>query len=237
MLVNDIEIGVEHKPIKNIHLAVYPPDGRVHISAPLETSDVLLKSYVMRKMAWIIEKREVLTSYARQEPREYVSGEAHYYLGALYRLKVTRSNIALQHVERNGDYLEVFVRESANKEHIENVLFEWYREQLKPIIANFIEKWSSVLKIAPNDWEVRLMTSKWGSCTRNNKRLLFNLQLAKKPIECLEYVILHELAHLKIKGHNKEFVALLDKYMPYWRDTRKLLNELKLDYMEDNNDG
>ncbi|MBQ3657086.1 MAG: M48 family metallopeptidase [Bacteroidales bacterium] len=225
MNVNGIDIQVERKPIKNIHLAVYPPDGRVHISAPEGYSDAQVRSYAMRKMAWIMEKQEVATSFERQSEREYVSGEAHYYFGALYRLKVVRTNTALQHVERNGDYLEVFVRENAKPEHIQNVLFEWYRAELKPHIENFIEKWRHNLGVSPESWEIRLMTSKWGSCTPKTKRLLFNLELAKKDLLCIEYIVVHEMAHLIERTHSDKFKLILDRNFPKWENIQKQLNE------------
>ena len=225
MNVNGIDIQIERKTIKNIHLSVYPPDGRVHISAPEDTSEAALKSYAMRKMAWIMQKQSLLTSYERQPQREYVSGEAHYYFGSLYRLKVIRDNAVLQHVERNGDYLEVYVKERAESQHIENVLFEWYRTELKPVVEKFINKWSMILDIMPLSYEIRLMTSQWGSCTPKSKRLLFNLQLAKKPINCIEYVVVHEMAHLIERTHSQKFRLILSRNIPNWEMLQKQLNE------------
>ena len=228
MNVNGIDIQIERKTIKNIHLSVYPPDGRVHISAPEDTSEAALKSYAMRKMAWIMQKQSLLTSYERQPKREYVSGEAHYYFGSLYRLKVIRDNAVLQHVERNGDYLEVYVKERAESQHIENVLFEWYRTELKPVVEKFINKWSEILDIMPLSYEIRLMTSQWGSCTPKSKRLLFNLQLAKKPINCIEYVVVHEMAHLIERTHSQKFRLILSRNIPNWEMLQKQLNEFPL---------
>lgn len=228
MNVNGIDIQIELKTIKNIHLSVYPPDGRVHISAPEDTSEAALKSYAMRKMAWIMQKQSLLTSYERQPQREYVSGEAHYYFGSLYRLKVIRDNAVLQHVERNGDYLEVYVKERAESQHIENVLFEWYRSELKPVVEKFINKWSMILDIMPLSYEIRLMTSQWGSCTPKSKRLLFNLQLAKKPINCIEYVVVHEMAHLIERTHSQKFRLILSRNIPNWEMLQKQLNEFPL---------
>jgi len=228
MNVNGIDIQIERKTIKNIHLSVYPPDGRVHISAPEDTSEAALKSYAMRKMAWIMQKQSLLTSYERQPQREYVSGEAHYYFGSLYRLKVIRDNAVLQHVERNGDYLEVYVKERAESQHIENVLFEWYRSELKPVVEKFINKWSMILDIMPLSYEIRLMTSQWGSCTPKSKRLLFNLQLAKKPINCIEYVVVHEMAHLIERTHSQKFRLILSRNIPNWEMLQKQLNEFPL---------
>ena len=137
----------------------------------------------------------------------------------------------------SGNEAILTVRKESTAKQREAFVNEWYRALLKEKIEIYLPKWEKITGLYCDSWQTKYMTTRWGTCNTNSRKIWFNLQLAKKPIECLEYVILHELAHLKIKGHNKEFVALLDKYMPYWRDTRKLLNELKLDYMEDNNDG
>ena len=134
-------------------------------------------------------------------------------------------------------YNDVDAPEFTTEQYASMALDELDRMLLKEKIEIYLPKWENITGLHCDSWQTKYMTTRWGTCNTNSRKIWFNLQLAKKPIECLEYVILHELAHLKIKGHNKEFVALLDKYMPYWRDTRKLLNELKLDYMEDNNDG
>lgn len=228
MKVNDINIEVEKKAIKNMHLSVYPPDGHVHVSAPIDMSETLIKSYVLRKMAWIIAKRKEMTSYIREENREYVSGEAHYFLGNLYRLKVIRTNTEIQHVVRDGDYLQIFVRDNAKPKHIENVLYEWYREELKQIVDDYVKKWTKILDVNPQGWEIRLMSSKWGSCTRKTKRLLFNLQLAKKPLICIEYIVLHEMTHLIEPTHSNKFKLILDRHLPNWEEIQKQLNELPI---------
>jgi len=228
MQIGQLNINVDRKAIKNLHLSVYPPDGHVHVSAPVDMSDTLIKSYVLRKMAWIIAKRKEMNSYIREEKREYVSGEAHFYLGNLYRLKVVRTNTGSQHVVRDGDYLQIFVRDNAQSKHIENVLHEWYREELKQVVEGYVKKWSEILDVTPQGWEIRVMTSKWGSCTRKTKRLLFNLQLAKKPLVCIEYIVLHEMSHLIEPTHSSKFKLILDRHLPNWEEIQKQLNELPI---------
>ena len=179
LTVNNVEIQVERKPIKNLHLSVYPSDGRVHVSAPLLYSDERIQLYINKKWAWITAKRAALTSFNIQSPREYVSGEAHYFMGQLYRLKVERDGRFPQHVEIVGDYITVTVRPQAEPQHIEGVLYAWYKEQLTPVISGMVEKYSEKLGVAPDHWEVRKMAARWGSCSTTKKKILFNIELAK----------------------------------------------------------
>lgn len=228
MEVNNIHIDIERKPIKHIHLAVYPPDGRVHASVPEEYSNERIRLYIIQKMSWILEKQATLTSYERQSPRDFVSGEAHYYKGDLYRLKVVRDNKIIQHAEIEGDYLVVYVREAAQKQHIENVVNEWYREQLRPIVADFIGKWTQILSVAPKSWEIQHLKTEWGSCKKSTGRILINLELAKKPLRGIEYVVAHEMIHLIERTHTDRFRMLLDRHLPSWQDIQKELNEFPL---------
>lgn len=228
MTVNGIDIDIERKPIKSIHLSVYPPEGRVHVSSPMEYGDERIRLYAMQKMAWIKEKRASLSSYVRQSPREFVSGEAHYYKGDLYRLKIIRDNKVLQHVEINGDYLIVYARQTAEQHHIENIINEWYRSELRPIVADFIDKWSIILGVHPTTWEIQQLTTEWGSCQHAKGTMLINLQLAKKPLRCIEYVVAHEMAHLIERTHTDKFRAILDSHLPNWSEIQKELNEFPL---------
>ena len=187
LTVNNVEIQVERKPIKNLHLSVYPPDGRVHVSAPLLYSDERIQLYINKKWAWITAKRAALTSFNIQSPREYVSGEAHYFMGQLYTLKVERDGRFPQHVEIVGDYITVTVRPQAEPQHIESVLYAWYKEQLTPVISGMVEKYSEKLGVAPDHWEVRKMAARWGSCSTTKKKILFNIELAKNLVLYLAY--------------------------------------------------
>lgn len=228
LIVNNVEIQVERKPIKNLHLSVYPPDGRVHVSAPEAYTDERIRLYINKKWSWITAKRAAMTSFNIQPQREYVSGEAHYFMGQLYRLKVERDGRFPQHVEIVGDYLTVTVRPQAEPQHIEGVLYAWYKEQLTPVISGMVEKYSEKLGVAPDHWEVRKMAARWGSCSNAKKKILFNIELAKKPKNCIEYVVLHEMAHLLSRTHSKAFRKILDMNLPNWGQIKEELNEFPL---------
>jgi len=228
MKVNDIEIEVERKPIKNLHLAVYPPDGRVHVSAPEGYSDEQIQLFVLKKWVWITQKRQQTTSYSIQDEREYVSGEAHYFKGELYRLKVIRDNTCSHHVELQGDYINVYVYERTTKENIANLLWFWYKEQLIPTITQFVSKWEQILNVKVSDWTIQQMTSSWGKCHKNTGKVMFNLQLAKKPLNCIEYVVAHELTHLIEQNHTDKFRNILGTYLPGWQTIKEQLNEFPL---------
>ncbi|MCR5037523.1 MAG: M48 family metallopeptidase [Bacteroidales bacterium] len=226
--INNIDIQVERKPIKNLHLSVYPPDGRVHVSAPEEYTDEKIKLYINKKWAWITEKRAAMTSFNIQSAREYISGEAHYFMGQLYRLKVVRDGRFPQHVEIEGDYIKVTVRPQAEPQHIEGVLYAWYKEQLTPVISGMVDKYIEMLGVEPEHWEVRKMAARWGSCSMAKKKILFNIELAKKPKDCIEYVVLHEMAHLICRTHSKVFRKILDTNLPNWVNIKEDLNEFPL---------
>ena len=196
MLVNGIEIEIEHKPIKNLHLAVYPPNGRVHVSAPNEYTDEQIKLFILKKWVWITLKRKETMSYTIQDEREYISGEAHFFKGELYRLKVIRDKTCTHHVEIRGNYIIIYVSEHTSKENIANVLWTWYKEQLIPITERLVAKWEQILGVKATTWTIQQMQSSWGKCHKESGKIMFNLQLSKKPLNCIEYVIAHELTHL-----------------------------------------
>ncbi len=228
MNVNGLDIHVERKPIRHAYLAVYPPDGRVHMSVPLGFSDERVTMYVLQKWGWIERKRELMTSYVRQAEREYVSGEAHYFKGEKYRLRVNRTNAGAYTVEVNGDYIVVNVHQDTTKEHIRETLYRWYREQLTSILAQMIEKWEKIMDVRLRTWEIRRMTSRWGSCSKATRKALFNVELAKKSLDCIEYVVAHELTHLIERNHTDRFRRLMGTYLPSWRELQKKLNEFPI---------
>ncbi len=228
MRINDIDIEIERKPIKNLHLAVYPPDGRVHVSAPQSYTDEQINLFVLKKWVWLVQKRKETTSYTIQDKREYVSGEAHYYKGELYRLKVIRDNTCTFHVEIQGDYINVYVYERTTKANIANVLWNWYKEQITPTIEMFVAKWEKILNVKVTEWTIQQMTSSWGKCHKESGKIMFNLQLAKKPLNCIEYVVAHELTHLIEQNHTDKFRHILGTYLPGWQKIKEQLNEFPL---------
>ncbi len=225
MNINGIDIMVERKPIKHIHLSVYPPDGRVHISTPKATTDEQIRMFVLSKWVWLIEKRQAATAYQIQSPREYVSGEAHYYMGDLYRLRVDVTPGEVQHVSIEGDYIVVCCRQPEN---VKGLLNAWYRASLDEILLKLIRKWCGRLNLDMPHWEVVTMPNRWGSCNHASLHILFNLELAKKPLACIEYVVVHEMIHLIERTHTDRFFRLLDTHMPGWEKLKDELNEMPI---------
>lgn len=220
--VNGINIEVERKPIKHIHLSVYPPDGRVHISAPESIGEDRLRLFILSKWVWLMEKREKAVLYNIQPKRKYVSGEAHYYKGQLYRLKVNICSDEQPGVFIEGDYLVVKCRRCENAEPL---LTEWYRTRLKELIPPLLDRWCKRLVIELPSYEILQMVKRWGSCNQQARHTVFNLELAKKPIECIEYIVAHEVIHLVERTHTDRFFRLLDTYVPKWEKLKNDLNE------------
>lgn len=221
MRIDNIEIEVEFKPIKNTHLSVYPPDGRVHVSAPDYLSEEDVHSYVVSKWDWVLKQRREIAEMPRQTEREYVSGENHFLFGSRYRLKVVEITSGQSCIKLQGDIMLMQVRHQANRH---TLIQEYYRSQLKDYIAELLEKWSKKLELCDYTWQVKLMRTQWGSCTKKSRILLFNLELARVPKECIEYVVVHELTHLTVENHGKVFEAMMTARLPRWRSLRSQLN-------------
>lgn len=225
MNIDGLEIEVERKPIKNMHLSVYPPDGRVHLSVPDYLTEGDIRSYVISKWEWIRKQQDEIAAQARQTPREYVSGENHYYFGVRYRLRVSYVTSGANSVEVRGDTMTMRIRKDSTVERRAELMTEWYREQLKEYIGPLVERWAEKLEERDVTWQIKSMKTLWGSCNARRRSLLFNLELARVPKECIEYVVVHELTHLKIQNHSKVFEFLLGQQIPNWKSLRKKLNE------------
>ncbi len=229
--INGISIEIIKKNIKNMHLYVQPPDGRVQVSAPNHLSDESIFMFIRTKIWWIKKQQEKFKNQPRQTERQYVSGESFYVLGKQYYLQVEYGYKGNSLV-LSGDKAILTVRKESTPKQREAFVREWYREILKAEIKKYLPKWERKTRLYCDSWQTKYMTTRWGTCNTNTRKLWFNLQLAKKPIECIEYVILHELAHLQVKNHGSDFIAILDRYMPNWREIKKMLNEQILDYMD-----
>ncbi len=228
MVVAGIEIELVQKNIKNLHLAVYPPNGKVRLAAPLEVNKNTLELYVASKIPWIRRQQRKFASINRQSPRQFVNRESHYFLGKRYLLRVHETDHPYRFpkvVCKTKTYIDLYVKEGFTTEQKAELIKEWYREQLKVILAELIPKWEAILHVKANQVKVQSMKTKWGSCNTENGNVLFNIELAKKPIECIEYVVLHELLHLIERNHNDVFKAYLDKYLPGWSSIKAQLNE------------
>jgi len=221
MIIDNINIEVEFKHIKNTHLSVYPPDGRVHVSAPDYLSEEDVRSYVISKWDWVIKQRHEIAEMPRQTEREYVSGENHFLFGNRYRLKVEEISTGQSCISIHGDVMLMQVRRQANRH---TLIQEYYRTQLKEHIESLVEKWSKKLDLSDFTWQIKHMRTQWGSCTKKSRILLFNLELARVPKECIEYVVVHELTHLTIENHSKVFEAMMTIRLPRWRSLRTKLN-------------
>lgn len=223
--VSDIFAEVEWKDIKNIHLTIYPPDARVHISAPVSMTEEAIRFFLIEKTPWIRLRISQILEQKRQTPREYVSGENHYFKGHRYRLKVVYYNGPAKVELQGNEFLVLYVRKWTSEERRAEILKEWYRSELKELLPNLIEKWEGRLGVKSNKWEVKQMKTLWGSCNHRTRNMIFNLELMKKPLHCIEYIVVHELLHIKVRLHNEEYTALLTRYFPNWQQIKDELNE------------
>jgi len=226
--IGGLSVAVVRKRIKNLHVGVYPPEGRVRVAAPLALSEEAVRLAVIQKSSWIKRQQARFRAQRRQSRREFVSGESHYFLGRRYRLNVIYqagpSRVALHRLGR----IDLIVSPQSDAAHRERVFFSWYREQLSAMCERMIERWADELGVEIAQWSIKQMKTKWGSCNVDARRIWLNLQLAKKPVHSLEYVIVHELAHLRARRHDEKFIALMDQHMPAWRSYRDELEEAPL---------
>ena len=222
--VSGLVVHIVRKDIKNLHLGVYPPNGRVRVAVPLSVSDEAVRLAVVGKLAWIKKRRATFLSQARQSEREMVSGESHYFLGRRYRLRVVIVDGPARIILRNRTTLELQVRRDIDAKGRERILHRWYRNQLRDLVPPLLDKWEKILEVKPATWGIKKMKTKWGACNPDNHRIWLNLELIKKPIQCIEYLIVHELVHLITRHHDTSFTMILDKHLPQWRLQRDELN-------------
>jgi predicted metal-dependent hydrolase len=218
-------VDVVRKDIKNVHLSVHPPTGRVRIAAPKAMSFESIRLFAIAKINWIRRHQCKLQAQDREPPREYLSREGHYVWGRRVLLKLEETQ-ASPEVELRHTTLVVRVRDISAVAIKEASVARWYRQQLKSEIPALIELWAPRLGVRVNGFFVQQMKTKWGSCNPRAGTIRLNTELAKKPRGCLEYVVVHELAHLVDPRHGKRFVATMDRFMPHWREIREMLNRL-----------
>jgi predicted metal-dependent hydrolase len=223
--VSGLAVEVVRKDIKNLHLGVYPPAGRVRVAAPLALSDDAVRLAVIDRLGWIKRQKRLFAKQPRQSPREMVSGESHYFMGRRYRLRVHETDGAARVAIRGLRMIDLFVRPGTTTEQRETVLLNWYRAELKALIPPLLEKWQPVLRVKVRDWGVKKMKTKWGTCSVDARRIWINLELAKKPLRCLEYIVVHEMVHLLERKHGDRFTALMDRYLPDWPSRRTELQQ------------
>jgi predicted metal-dependent hydrolase len=227
--VSGIEVDVVQKDIKNIHLAVYPPTGRVRVSSPISTKKESLRLLVISKLGWIRKHIINMENQVREPKRKYIQGESHWFAGKRYLLNIIEDSPVTKVELRNKRYLDIYTNKKDDMLRREQITEDFYRSQLKLQIPDLISKWEKKLDVKVEFCGVRKMKSKWGSCNPDTKRIWLNLELGKKPTHCLEYIVLHEMIHLLERHHNARFRAMLDNYMPNWRSIKHELNAVVLE--------
>lgn len=231
MMLADIPVEVLRKDIKNIHLSVYPPSGKVRISAPQAMRAESIRCFALSRLDWIRKQQQKFNEQPRETPREYLDRESHYVWGKRRLLRIVEKEappvIQLQHKS-----LVMQVRPGTGTEKKQTLLDDWYRKELKAVLPGMIASWEKKIGVAVSEFGVKKMKTRWGTCNPQAKRIWINLELAKKPKECLEYIVVHEMIHLLEPTHNYHFVILMNSFMPQWKHYRDMLNRLPVRHEE-----
>ncbi|MCE5254331.1 MAG: M48 family metallopeptidase [Actinomycetia bacterium] len=231
MQVAGINVDVIYKNIKNLHIGVYPPFGRVRVAAPERLTEEAIRLAIVQRLAWIKKQQDKLRSAERQSAREMVSGESHYVWGSRLRLEIIEQPGRAK-IETSGSKLRLSAPPGTELDQRRRVLDAWYRKRIKAVIPGLIEKWEPIVGKEVTCWTVRRMKTKWGSCNPKSGRISLNLELAKKHPGCLEYILVHEMTHLHERKHGDRFTALMDDYLPNWRALRDQLGHTPLAHEE-----
>lgn len=222
--IGSLEVEVKFKPIKNLHLSVHPPNGRVTVSSPEFFDLEKIKVYLTTKLGWIKREQKKIAEQEREGEKLMVTRESHYFLGKRYLLKVTEAKKAS--VKVHHQVIELFSPAHYTGEQKQKQLNNWYRQELNTVLGKLLTYHLRIMNLTVDTFSIRKMKTKWGSCNDEKSTLNFNIELIKKPIECIEYIVVHELVHLIERNHNKNFIILMDRYLPNWRTQKKILNEL-----------
>lgn len=225
--IGELTLDLQRKGIKNLHINVLPPDGRVRVSAPASLSDTAIRVAVVRRLAWIRQQQAAFAVQLRQSERKMCSGETHYLWGRGYRLDVIPTE-GTYSVKLQGGWIRMQVPAHLDAARREELLLNWYRQLLRQRLPDLIAKWQEALKVIPSFVGIKRMKTKWGSCNIETARIWLNLELVKKPPECLEFIVVHELVHLHERKHNERFMSLMDLHLPNWREHREKLNKMPL---------
>lgn len=225
--LGDLQIKVRRKAIKNVHLSAHPPTGRVTISAPERMSLERIRIFAISKLDWIKRQQRVLRQQPREAPRDYIERESHYVWGRRYLLTLKEAD-AEPAVELHPRRLILRVRPGAEADKRQAVLDRWYRDLIRAEVPALIAKWQPILGVEVEKFFVCRMKTKWGSCNPGRRNIRLNTELAKKPKECLEYIVVHEMVHLLEPNHGPGFQALMNRHLSGWKSARSLLNQLPL---------
>lgn len=229
--LGDIIIDIVQKDIKNLHLSVYPPAGNVKIAAPSRMSMDTIRIYALSKIGWIRKQQAKFTNQQRSAPKEYINRESHYYLGKRYLLRIVHEDCPPS-VTLNRNTIILTVRPEADMAKRMQVLEQWYRDRLKEQVRTLINKWEKKMDVKVLEFGVKKMKTKWGTCNASAQRIWLNLELAKKPPLCLEYIVVHEMVHLLERNHNDRFTNYMDNFLPEWRHYREELNRLPISHVD-----
>jgi predicted metal-dependent hydrolase len=230
MEVSGMSVQVVRKDIKNLHLAVYPPDGSIRVAAPFRLKDDAIRLAVISRLGWIKRRKAGFEQQERQSERQMVTGETHYVQGRRYRLGVIEGRGASSIRIRNNTRLELKIPAGTPLKKRQDVLYRWYRDILRMQIPALISKWEPVVGVRVATWGIKRMKTRWGTCNGLDHRIWLNLELAKKSPSCLEYIVVHEMVHLREHRHNHRFTAYMDRFMPGWRMRREELNRAPLSH-------
>lgn len=228
IVVSGVRVEIVRKDIKNLHLGVYPPNGRVRVATPLRVSDEAVRLAVVGKLGWIRRQQGRFAEQARQSERQMVNGESHFIFGRRYRLRVVPTEGRSRALLHGKSVLELYAATTSTAEERRRVLQNWYRRELRGIVAPLLEAWQTRLGVRVRAWAIRRMKTKWGTCNPDAGRIWLNLELAKKSERCIEYILVHELVHLIERKHGDRFTALMDDHLPGWRHRRAELNAVPL---------
>lgn len=230
--IGDLFIYVVRKSIKNIHLSVYPPNGSVRIAVPLNTDEDTIKLFIISKLAWIKRNRRKFENQERQSERVYLDRETHYFLGKKYLLKLIEENSKPKIEIRNKNILLLYARPNSSTKQRDEIINKWYRNYLSKEIPQIVKKWEAIIGVTVENWEIRKMKTKWGTCNIEKKEIRINLELAKKSKGCLEFIVVHEMVHLLERHHNTQFICYMDRFLPNWKNLKEELNSLPLNHID-----
>ena len=229
--VSDINVNIERKEIKNLHIGVYPPEGRVRVATPVHLDNEAVRLAVISRLSWIKRQIKNFQGQKRESKRQMLSGESHYFLGKRYLLDVIYDSkkhyIVLKHSK-----IELHIKPNTTTENRYKLLQEWYRRELYDIVSQLVAKWEKQIGIKLNTFQIKKMRTKWGSCNIEKRTLLLNLYLARELIECIEYIVVHEMVHLLQRHHDDIFKSYMDRFLPDWKNRRDLLSQSFLPYEE-----
>jgi predicted metal-dependent hydrolase len=230
MQICGLQVQTVKKNIKNMHLGVYPPQGRIRVAAPNKMNDESIRLFIISKIPWIKKQKAKFEKQKRQTKREYISGESHYFLGNRYRLNIIDTETKPRVEIKKKTHIDLYIKPNSPREKKEKLLENFYRAEIKKQIPELIQKWEKNSGIKVNEVIIKKMKTKWGTCNAEDKRIWLNLELAKNPLRCLEYVLLHEMIHFKEKNHTDKFFNLMDSHLPQWPQIRDELNNSVLGF-------